>query len=136
MKIIFKLNIMTKSTKYHSITRDIFEEIIKSFDHPFTAKDIPFISTTTTYRLLDEYEKNGVLKKELGADGSAIYYYLEPCSDKNHLLLECTKCHAIYHIDCEHLSRFAKHLTKKHGFEISNYQLIIQGVCDLCRKYS
>ena len=127
---------MKKFTKYHSINRDKFEEIIKSFDHPFTAKDIPFISTTTTYRLLDEYVNNGTLKKELGADGCAIYYYLEPCENKNHLLLECTKCHAIYHIDCEHLSRFAKHLSKKHGFEISNYQLIIQGVCDLCKEYA
>ncbi|MBR0134426.1 transcriptional repressor [Candidatus Saccharibacteria bacterium] len=127
---------MASNIKYHTNNRDKFDEIIKSFNRPFTAKDIPHLSTTTTYRLLDEYEKAGILKKVLGPDGSASYYYIEPCDDKNHLLLECTKCHTIYHIDCAHLHSFTKHISKKHGFEISNYQLVIQGVCEFCKEYA
>jgi Fe2+ or Zn2+ uptake regulation protein len=132
---------MQEKTKYHSINRDLFESIIKSYPRPFTAKNIidasydeSPLSTTTVYRLLDEYEKNGLLRKELGEDGSAIYYYLEPCPSQNHLLLECSVCHNIFHIDCNHLKTFAKHISKKHNFQISNYQLIIQGVCDDCKE--
>ncbi len=126
------------NTKYHSTNRDNFEALIEGFNCPFTAKDISEadstnMSTTTIYRLLEEYENNGLLRKNLGEDGSAIYYYLKPCTDKNHFLLECEKCHKISHIDCTHLHHFAKHISKKHDFEISNYQLIIKGVCKQCK---
>jgi len=129
-----------RNVKYHSTNRDRFATIIQHFGKPFTAKDISEadanLSTTTIYRLLEEFEADGLLRKELGADGYAIYYYLEPCENKNHFLLECEKCHKISHVDCRRLQGFAKHISKKHNFEISHYQLVIKGLCADCRAKS
>ena len=134
---------MTLPTKSHTSNRDTFAKLIQNFGHPFTAKDISFATTatdqmsiTTIYRLLDEFETSGQLRKELGADGSAIYYYLQPCHDKGHFLLECQRCHQISHVDCKQLHKFTKHISQKHNFEVSDYQLLIKGICAECREES
>lgn len=133
---------MEKKTKYHSVNRDFLMQVIQRFKKPFTAKDIAdaladnesALSVSTIYRLLDEFTENGALRKVLGDNNTAKYYYLAPCENENHFYLECSKCHTIYHLDCRHLRSFTKHISKKHHFDVSNYQLIISGLCVDCQE--
>ena len=128
--------------KYHSANRDYLLKVIATYHKPFTAKEISDnlaeqkapLSTSTIYRLLDEFVDDGILHKNLGDNNTAKYYYLAPCENENHFYLECTKCHQIFHLDCRHLRSFTKHISKKHGFQISNYQLIISGLCASCQE--
>ena len=133
---------MEKKVKYHSVNRDYLIQVIQHFKKPFTAKEVcdaiaednNNLSVSTVYRLLDEYTTDGTLRKILGENNTAKYYYLAPCENENHFYLECTKCHNIYHLDCRHLRGFAKHVSKKHHFDISNYQLVISGLCANCQE--
>ena len=62
---------------------------------------------------------------------SHIYFHIK---NENHFYLECSKCHYIYHLDCRHLRSFSKHIAKKHLFKITNYDLIINGICEKCQE--
>ena len=133
---------MSTKTKYNTINRNYFLQTAQSFRKPFTAKDIADrlrenenpMGTSSIYRFLEEFSSDGTLHKTLGEDNTATYFYFKPCTDENHLYLECEKCHHMHHIDCRHLRGFSKHLAKKHSFAISNANLIIRGTCENCAK--
>ena len=126
--------------KYNTINRNYFLQTIQTFRKPFTAKEVlerlkenenP-MGTSTVYRFLDEFSSDGTIRKILGENNTVKYFYFEPCTDENHLYLECEKCHHMTHVDCRHLKGFSKHLSKKHDFKISNYSLVLTGLCADC----
>lgn len=133
---------MSGKTKYNTLNRNYFLQIVQTFHQPFTAKDVAQklqynenpMGTSTIYRFLDEFTSDGTLRKTLGNDNMAHYFYFKQCDNENHFYLECEKCHTLFHLDCKHLRSFSKHLAKKHSFQISNYSLIITGICDNCAK--
>ena len=133
---------MSSRTKYHTINRDYFLQTAQSFHKPFTAKEIAArlvenenpMGISTIYRLLDDFSAKGVLHKSLASDNTACYFYMKPCKNENHFYLECSKCHYMYHLDCRHLRGFSKHIAKKHLFKITNYNLIINGICEKCQE--
>ena len=133
---------MAEKTKYNTLNRNYFLQTVQTFRQSFTAKDVADklkdnenpMGTSTIYRFLDEFTSDGTLRKALGEDNTARYFYFKPCENENHFYLECEKCHSLIHLDCKHLRGFSKHLTKKHSFQISNCSLIIAGICADCAK--
>ena len=133
---------MEDASRNHNLNRDYFLQIAESLHRPFTAKEIAKIfvenenpmSASTIYRLLEEFSSSGILHKILGDNNTTRYIYLRPCSDENHLYLECERCHRIFHLDCTHLQRFKYHLAKKHSFIVLNHRLIIPGICAQCQE--
>ena len=129
-------------TKYNTQHRNHFLEAAQLFKEPFTAKDIEDslrnsgnpMGLSTIYRLLNDYSTDGSLRKLVDKDGVVKYFYFKPCHHNDHFYLECEKCHQLTHVDCHHLRGFAKHLAKKHSFEISNYNLIVSGICTSCME--
>ncbi len=130
------------TTKYHSTNRDIILSLVKSYEEPFTVKDLEnklleqnkHLGISTIYRILDEYESAGFLKKSLGENNTANYRYIEPCNAKNHCYLECISCHKIHHLDCKQINSLSRHLNKKHDFELITSSLVIKGLCPNCRR--
>ena len=133
---------MAEKTKYNTLNRNYFLQTVQTFRQSFTAKDVADklkdnenpMGTSTIYRFLDEFTSDGTLRKALGEDNTARYFYFKPCENENHFYLECEKCHSLIHLDCKHLRGFSKHLAKKHSFQISNCSLIIAGIRADCAK--
>ncbi len=133
---------MAKKAKYNTLNRNHFLQTVQSFHRPFSAKDIADklqssenpMGTSTIYRFLDEFTSDGILRKTLGEDNTARFFYFKPCNNENHFYLECERCHSFFHLDCKHLHSFSKHLAKKHSFQVSSYNLIITGTCANCSK--
>lgn len=131
---------MATSNKYHSENRDLIFNLSKGFDTPFTAKDIQdslsknnkHISTSTIYRILDEFVGDNILTISMGDNNTATYRYLEPCKNTNHCNLECIVCHKTFHVDCSKIKTLSKHLSKEHNFTVVNSNLIISGICSEC----
>lgn len=139
---IFRKANMARQNKYHSLNRDVFMQTAQSFSGSFTAKELAdalekggnSMSISTIYRLLDDFVAGGELHKTYTEDNNAKFYYLAPCENENHFYLECEKCNSIQHVDCKHLQKFSKHISKKHNFKITNCKLIINGICDECSE--
>ncbi len=128
--------------KYHTSNRSHFLKTAQLFNEPFTAKDLydlsrkngNQISLSTIYRLLDEYSTEDTLRKTVDKDGTVKYFFFKPCNSIDHFYLKCEKCRRLTHIDCHHLHGFARHLAKKHSFQVSNCNLVISGLCSSCAE--
>lgn len=124
------------------MNRDFLLELIQHFPTAFTIKDVEeslqqhniSISTSTIYRIFDDFIADGIVAKSLGDDNSANFRYLEPCNKDSHCYLECAKCHKVFHIDCNHIDRLSKHLSREHNFKILNSNLTISGICATCQE--
>ncbi len=139
---IFSCYAINMSVKYHSTNKEFLLELIQHFPASFTIKDIEdslsehniSISTSTIYRIFDDFLADGIVSKNLGENSTAIFHYLEPCTKKDHSYLECIKCHRVFHIDCDHISKLSRHLSKEHNFQIVNSNLTISGICADCQE--
>lgn len=129
------------ANKNRILNRSYIMQIAQSFSTPFTAKDIVekidadgnHLGVTTIYRTLNEFVNDGLLRKTLGENGSATFIHLDNCPNENHVYLECLGCHRIFHVDCRHFNGFKRHAARKHGFDISSFQMTIPGYCAECQ---
>lgn len=92
------------------------------------------VNITTVYRYLDKLTSDGTVMKYVAENGTrAVYQYVDRmrhCGD--HLHMQCTKCGAIIHLDCDFMDELAEHILKEHGFHIQCRNSIIYGLCEKC----
>lgn len=93
------------------------------------------VNITTIYRYLDKLSQEGTVMKYVAEKGNqAVYQYVElghHCEE--HLHLQCVKCGAIVHLECDFMREIAEHVEKDHGFMIQCKNSIIYGLCQKCR---
>lgn len=93
------------------------------------------VNITTIYRYLDKLSHEGTVMKYVAEKGNqAVYQYVElghHCEE--HLHLQCVKCGAIVHLECDFMREIAEHVEKDHGFMIQCKNSIIYGLCQKCR---
>lgn len=128
---------MAERESYNTKQKDIIFNIIKMQRQEFTIKDIYHqvenkTGLTTIYRLVDKLVEDGRLRKYIGKDNVMYYQYLEECNEENHFYLKCNRCGMMIHIDCDCIDDLSKHIFKKHKFQLSRKQIIINGVCEKC----
>lgn len=93
------------------------------------------VNITTIYRYLDKLSNDGTVMKYVSEKGTqAVYQYIDlGLHCENHLHLQCTKCGAIFHLDCSFMSEIAEHILAEHGFAIQCKNSIIYGLCPKCQ---
>lgn len=131
------------ANKNRILNRSYVMQVAQSFSIPFTAKDIAtkidqdgnHLGVTTIYRILNEFVNDGLLRKTLGENNTATFLHLENCSNDSHVYLECLGCHKIIHVDCRRFGGLRHHISRKHHFDISNFQMTIPGYCAKCQGY-
>lgn len=93
------------------------------------------VNITTIYRYLDKLSHEGTVMKYVAEKGNqAVYQYVElghHCEE--HLHLQCVKCGAIVHLECDFMREIAEHVEKDHGFMIQCKNSSIYGLCQKCR---
>ena len=85
-------------------------------------------SKSTVYRNLNELAKEGEIK-ELVLNG--VKRYDADDSDHNHAVCSC--CGKIFDVDIV-IDELEKITDKLQGFQISNYHVIVEGICQNCGK--
>ena len=94
------------------------------------------ISKTTVYRNLDKLTEQGLLIKAKSSNDDRCYY--QCVTDKyeceKHLHMQCTKCGRIYHLDCEFMCKFYKHILDSHSFNLDLKNSVLTGTCVSCSK--
>jgi len=115
--------------------RAVLKDLAPRKDHPTADQvfesvgpQVPGLSRTTVYRVLDSLAKAGVIQ-EVGHLGTAMRY--DPRVQRHHHLL-CVECARVLDIEDPRLD--ALKAPTGTGFEISDYSVYFKGRCPDCRK--
>lgn len=101
----------------HPSANEIFSEILNKW---------PKISRTTIYNTVHRLSEEGVIE-ELNVDSAETRYDLSTKQQHGHFF--CKKCKQL--TDFQITQKFGK-INEISGFEISNYQIYLQGTCKGC----
>ncbi len=133
---------MEYKTKPRQAILAYMKEYKKETDKYITPKEIiahfqkteKKISTATVYRVLDNLEKRGIIKKyDLEGMNSACFEYLGDISHcDHHYHLKCDSCGKIVHFHCDEMKAVSEHLNEHHGFTIDTPKTMFYGVCSCC----
>jgi Fur family ferric uptake transcriptional regulator len=94
---------------------------------------LPEVNVTTVYRTL-ELLVSLTLVQETRLRGVATYYEVAPAPTHHHYV--CTACGAVGHLDDELLEPLREHLRSSAGFQASETQLTVFGLCRDCQRSS
>ena len=92
------------------------------------------VNITTIYRYLDKLTESGEVMKYIAENGTrAVFQYVgERQHCEEHLHLQCVRCGAILHLDCDFMDEISEHVMNEHGFKIQCRNSIIYGECSRC----
>ena len=92
------------------------------------------VNITTIYRYLDKLTESGEVMKYIAENGTrAVYQYVgEAQHCEEHLHLQCIRCGAILHLNCDFMDEISEHVLEEHGFRIQCRNSIIYGLCHNC----
>ena len=122
-----------KSTK----SRNEILSLLKKQTAPITANDIfkkliaKKITLSTVYRTLEAFEKNGIVKKEIKQNGTAVYFLSSP---EHCHILECKKCHSTIKLKYCPYDKANEKIKKETNFKVDEENVVIYGLCEKCNK--
>ena len=90
------------------------------------------VGLATIYRQLDRLEHAGRIHKIRTAEGACYQYCPHGGDDQDCLLLRCTTCGRVQHLECSHLQELYNHLEAEHHFRIDARHTILTGQCKEC----
>lgn len=113
--------------------RKMVLDILKQTKKPLSAENIAEalsenkIDLSTIYRSLDYFDDNNLLLRFHFNNKS--YYFLN--TSNHHHYFVCTNCLAMHEIEC-YLKDTISLLETENEFTISNHEINIYGLCNLC----
>ncbi len=127
--------------KNYSKQREEIIEVIKNlYNHP-TAEEIYFltkkkdsaVSRSTVYRNLAMLVKKGIIMQIAISNGPDRYDYIHNCEKHGHAI--CKKCGQMYDFVYDLTLEQAKNsITRQTGFDISDAEIIVRGICNSCQE--
>ena len=112
---------MLAGTESHPTPEDVFEAI---------RGDLPLLSLATVYKILDQFQRAGFVRK-VSTEGQAARYdaKVEP-----HHHLVCTSCGAIQDTQLPVEPDLSHGLPAESEFHVARYDVIFHGLCGACGK--
>ena len=117
--------------------RDILKTVLERSDHPTAdqvheavKKQIPGLSRTTVYRVLETLVQLGAIRRLHHPGASARF---DGRIDRHHHLV-CKMCHKIVDVDCRAFNGLKLSPSKRCGFTVEDYSVHFIGMCEACRK--
>ncbi len=120
--------------------RQLVETIFSRHEH-FEADDLveefsygninQKVSRPTVYRTLTELVEAGLLRK-MSLLGRSVYEHDYGYPQHDHLY--CQKCHQLIEFQSDALIQMRNEVADRHQFRVSGHRLIINGICQECRR--
>ena len=141
MKMIFikeVSNIVKRNTKQK-------EEIIKFLENNdnihLSVSDIQegtnnLVGLTTTYRILNDLSKDGILIKHRleNNQGFCYQYNKDKYCLKKHYHLICEICNKVIHYENNKLEKLCMAINNEYDFNIRVDKLVFYGICNKCKE--
>jgi Fur family transcriptional regulator, ferric uptake regulator len=93
-------------------------------------KKMPEVDKSTVYRTLDLLEETGCVFKSESSNGT-VYHHAE---EGHHHHLVCTKCGKTVDLEEDLFLPVEKHLSEDYCFQVNFQHMVIQGLCENCKK--
>ena len=127
---------------YNTRQKQLITKLISEQSQEFSVKEIyneltrlgEEVGLTTIYRVTDELIETGKLRKNIAADGTVKFQYLEDCDHNGHCYLKCDQCGRLEHTDCHLVRQLTQHVRDEHGFQADERNIIINGTCKRCAR--
>lgn len=88
------------------------------------------VDRSTVYRILQAFEKDGLIHKVVDPSGKIFYAACKKCSTEehkhNHFHFKCQKCEKVECLD-EHIT-----IPKLDGYFVNDFYGVINGLCQQC----
>ena len=130
-------SIIRGAAKRVTIAKRTVGEVLACASGHLTADEITFkvqqrlpdVSTSTVYRILDEFEElNIVVHAHLGQQ-AAVYHL----AGAVHGHLTCESCNATMEIPAEHFDALSKNLLTTYDFMLDRHHVALSGTCGACQ---
>lgn len=89
------------------------------------------IGLATVYRVLTQFEQAGLVQRQYFDTGHSVFE-LERGEHHDHLL--CLRCGKVEEFMDETIERRQDKIANERGWELTNHNLVLQGVCPSCLK--
>lgn len=124
---------------YKTKQKELIINVLKNKNKEFTIKEIyneldGSVGLTTVYRLVDSLVIDGIINKSISNDNITYYSYLSSCLEDNHFYLKCVECGELIHVDCDCINELASHIKRHHKFDLNKNNIVINGLCNKCKK--
>jgi len=116
------LQILESSPDHHLSAEDIYKILLESGDD---------IGLATVYRVLTQFEEAKLVNRHNFAEGHSVF---ELDHGEHHDHLVCVKCGRVEEFVDTVIEERQKQVAKAAGFNITDHQLNIYGICDQCQK--
>ena len=114
-------------------------------EHPQSAEEIRrgltaqghAVGQSTVYRLLADLCAGGAVKKyHAGKEGEGFVYAFVGAHRhcEHHLHLQCVRCGAVRHLECDYNTHLSEHLRTEHGFLVDCGRSVLLGLCAACTE--
>ncbi len=88
------------------------------------------VGLATVYRVLTQFEQAGLVQRHNFEGGHAVF---ELAEGEHHDHILCVKCGKVEEFVDETIEARQRDIAERHGFEMTDHNLIIYGVCSDCR---
>lgn len=91
-------------------------------------KRLGAINPVTIYRILEQFEKAGLLTRVMFDDGIRRY----ETASRHHHHLVCDKCGQVRDVEIPNEDQIVSHMTARHHFNIKRHSIEFFGLCQNC----
>lgn len=92
------------------------------------------VPQATLYRIMDNFEKEGVVRKYTVSNSSPSCYQYASDSCQEHFHLLCEKCGKLIHLECDEVNELINHINEEHHFKIDVSKVNLYGLCEECKE--
>lgn len=116
------LQILESSTDHHLSAEDVYKQLLNNGEE---------IGLATVYRVLTQFEATGlVIRHHFEGDHSV--FEIAPEDHHDHLV--CVKCGKVEEFIDEEIERRQQKIANDRGFELTDHNLNMYGLCPECRR--
>ena len=116
------LQILESSEVHHVSAEDVYKLLLQNGEE---------IGLATVYRVLTQFEQAGLVVRHNFEGGHSVF---ELATEKHHDHIVCVKCGKVEEFSDEEIERRQKLVADRLGFELTDHNLNMYGLCPDCRS--
>jgi Fur family ferric uptake transcriptional regulator len=116
------LQVLESSEVHHVSAEDVYKLLLRNGEE---------VGLATVYRVLTQFEQAGLVVRHNFEGGRSVF---ELSSDKHHDHIVCVRCGRVEEFADDEIEQRQKKVADKLGFELTDHNLNMYGLCPECRQ--